>query len=198
MKFAVILVGFLLSIFFSREENRVRWVEGRTVTENDFKSKVDLSNDTDDAWGDVMTAASIAIDFKYEVKQIADDSLILDIYSFFTPEKSYMYKFFFKVFEEAYLPAMNHEQRHFDIAEIYSRKFKASIPNEISENYSKVLDSLYVIQYDSFCIITKRYDLETEHGTYDSIQITWNNEIDSILNEYSNYKNNRWAVAWSK
>lgn len=184
---------FFIQAFFFPEENKVRWEEGRTVTKDDFKSKVNLSDNG------FKSRGSISINFTYKIKQIADDSLILDIYSFFTPEESYMDKLFFDYddfFAESCLRALNHEQRHFDIAEIYSRKFKASIPNEISENYSNVLDSLYIMQYDSFCLTTKKYDIETEHGSNDSMQVVWNKTIDSILNKYSGYKNNRWAVAW--
>lgn len=87
---------------------------------------------------------------------------------------------------------LEHEQLHFDICELYGRKFYKAITelrkeDKLNEkNILKIYNRL-VNEYDEF---QDEYDDETNHSTIASAQKQWNasikNEIDK-LDAYANY-----------
>lgn len=85
---------------------------------------------------------------------------------------------------------LTHEQGHFDLAEIYARKFRAQL-DSISfhtGNYQNEIDSLFngiLAQCDE---TQNQYDLETEHGLQIKFQQDWQEFIYKelkVLEDYS-------------
>jgi hypothetical protein len=85
---------------------------------------------------------------------------------------------------------LNHEQRHFDLNEVYRRKLlaaleqisaqhesaeetKAALKQEIDATVQKILDKLKEMQ--------EIYDVETAHGSDRTGQTTWDERIDAWL-----------------
>lgn len=86
---------------------------------------------------------------------------------------------------------LEHEQLHFDICELYGRKFYKGIRglrerNKLNErNLQSLYDSL-VEEYDAF---QDEYDDETNHSTIADAQQRWNSDIHKELDKLSDFAN---------
>ena len=85
---------------------------------------------------------------------------------------------------------LNHEQRHFDLTEVYRRKFEAALKELVgvgdtskgaTEDLYRKIDELYEEIEQERQRQQKRYDDETKHGTDDAKQKEWNDRIDRWL-----------------
>jgi hypothetical protein len=87
---------------------------------------------------------------------------------------------------------LNHEQLHFDIAELYARKIRKRI-HELREMKEKDID---VYGESIKTLLTQRndrnklYDAETLHGVFEDRQKEWNLQIAKELCELKQYKIN--------
>ena len=86
---------------------------------------------------------------------------------------------------------LNHEQRHFDITEIYARKlrkkFKQSVFNS-SAQLKSFYDSETQNNESAWNNYQALYDKETKHSENDVKQAEWDNKIDNELKELEAYK----------
>lgn len=85
---------------------------------------------------------------------------------------------------------LQHEQKHFDLTEIYARKIrKAYATLENPCNYS--IETLGLI-YDKYILKLKQmqqlYDIETDHGLNKPAQYYWNDKIKTGLEHLKEYK----------
>ena len=77
---------------------------------------------------------------------------------------------------------LNHEQRHFDLCEIYTRKLRAEFAkHKFYANSNNKLDSLFSEFERKYNEAQRRYDEETAHGTKEIEQIGWDSYIDLKL-----------------
>ena len=139
----------------------------------------------------IKTAAATYSGFTYAYI-INNDSINLYAFSFFDIEQSWASK------RSKYI--LKHEQKHFDITEIYSRKFKKKImeldfssqpiDSLISQTYTYYEKKLGEIQY--------RYDNETGHGTNKEAQTSWDLLIEKELNETNKFEEPFCGIAWKK
>ena len=82
--------------------------------------------------------------------------------------------------------ALNHEQRHFDIARIIAERFKNNIiaaPLPV-ENYDGAINVAYLETLRQAYAMQTLYDKETSHGTDNAGQEEWNRRIDEQLRYY--------------
>lgn len=151
-------------------------------------------------WTDFMATAPIDPEYGavtdagiFYTSSIIADSLNLKINACFIRNQSWS----ITKYETSY--ALNHEQRHFDIAEINARKFreyalkwdgKYNISTYLSEGCESFLRSMNVMQ--------DLYDKETNHSVFRSNQQKWDRKIDSLLNVYSQYENPLVKLPWRK
>ena len=79
--------------------------------------------------------------------------------------------------------ALNHEQRHFDIARIVAEHFKQRIraENLPVSNYDGPINVDYLDAYREMDSLQKQYDAETHHGGDHAAQERWNEKIDKEL-----------------
>lgn len=95
-----------------------------------------------------------------------------------------------------YLSVLNHEQRHFDIQEFYSRYFIIQLDSLKNlnllnkDNFKSKQNTLYnkIIKISNK--FHDKYDDETNHGIKRDIQKLWDVKIDSLLQETSFIRNN--------
>lgn len=84
---------------------------------------------------------------------------------------------------------LNHERRHFDIAEIDARgvrKYLQDWSGGTLEDYNfYVLNGKKTVFIDS---LSAKYDLETDHSRDTEMQELWNNRIDSLLKASKQYE----------
>lgn len=86
--------------------------------------------------------------------------------------------------------ALNHEQRHFDITEIYSRKFKKKLleADFSTQNTDTVIRTVYTFYKNKLSETQQRYDTETNHSINTAAQETWNVFIDKELKETATFE----------
>jgi hypothetical protein len=160
----LVVVVLFLSITFpanSFDENIIEWSYNRKLTVEDFQASVDSNS---------LAAAetNYRINFSYDR---ADDTVKFDITTKFVKNGSWM-----RVRTDEIL---SHEQGHFDIAEIYTRKIRKAILGKQFNyyNFETEADSLYKIYEDSSNVIQELYDKETEHSGNTEKQIKWEKRI---------------------
>lgn len=136
---------------------------------------------------DAIAAATTASGISYEYSaNLMFNEVTLDfkVDAFFYPQESW------------YKPAvcdsitLNHEQLHFDIAELHARKmrkqlketsFSDNVKAEVREIYQNVLQELASYQ--------DRYDWETDFSRNHKAQLRWKKKIEKALLDSSQYSN---------
>lgn len=94
---------------------------------------------------------------------------------------------------------LKHEQKHFDIFEIFSRKLRMDMYNyiksnyeengfEITKEYFEQLSNQYYQLADS---MGDQYDDETQHSVNIEKQVYWNMKIALMLDDLKEYSNPR-------
>lgn len=83
--------------------------------------------------------------------------------------------------------ALNHEQRHFDIAKIVAERFRRKLYNVMLpvNNYDGIINVSYFDALRELNNLEKQYDDETAHGINNTIQNEWDIKIDSWLHEFN-------------
>ena len=105
---------------------------------------------------------------------VEEGQMVIDVKAYFIYGKSWVMKGYKKP------ELLAHEQIHFHIAEIYSRKLDAAFEKYrvdfntyTSKNYSKKMQADFDRIFDEMDAHQKLYDAETEHGTIKSKQTAW-------------------------
>lgn len=83
---------------------------------------------------------------------------------------------------------LNHEQKHFDLCEVYARKLYKSLNGGNFNAYN--LDNAYDIYnsvQEEYISMQEKYDSETNHGTIADEQKRWNEWISDQLLELEKY-----------
>ncbi len=82
--------------------------------------------------------------------------------------------------------ALNHEQRHFDIAKLVTERFKKRIiPDSLSLNdYNSEIQYQYIEAYREMNRLQEQYDGEANHGIIQGAQERWNQRLDAELRSF--------------
>jgi predicted secreted Zn-dependent protease len=84
---------------------------------------------------------------------------------------------------------LNHEQLHFDLAEVYSRKYRKALQAaKLELGNMQQAETIFNRVYSDFVKRQERYDNETEHGINTVKQGEWNAIIEIELAKYDLYK----------
>lgn len=75
---------------------------------------------------------------------------------------------------------LNHEQRHFDLAKVFTEKMKDSMAKIKNPSY-EILDSVVEHYSKKANSISEKYDILTDHGNDTEHQKIWNHQIDLWL-----------------
>lgn len=171
---------------------------GLTISVTDIKTRTSASNDTvfydpDRAltWDDFRAlpppanryAAQIMPGVSYEGHSRVDKgkiNVLLKLKVFMIKSQSWVKE----VGHNDY--ALNHEQRHFDIARLAMERFKQSLnPDSLSLNdYNSNIQYRYIEMYRGLGERQQRYDAETLHGINQAAQTHWNGQIDTELRKF--------------
>lgn len=172
---AVFLLSLFLLSFYQKKDERIIWSKDRLLTWEDFKGKAPGSG----PYG-AITFSGIGRDFIYN-----NGLITLNTGAFFYPKKSWVKE---KARNE-YL--LKHEQVHFDITEIYARKFRKKIlETKFKANGDKAkkkLLSLYSVVYKKWRAYQDLYDKETTFPINKAKQLEWNDRIARELKELEAY-----------
>lgn len=138
----------------------------------------------------IQTAAATASTFCYTYS-ISNGVLNLHSFAVFNTQRSWVKK------RSKYI--LNHEQRHFDMSEIYSRKFKKKAMQIHFENLNPgdTLSALYQDYVKKLYAAQDKYDSETNHGMNKELQNTWNTMIDAELTESVEFEKPFYPIKFS-
>ncbi|GEO08072.1 DUF922 domain-containing protein [Segetibacter aerophilus] len=151
------------------QDSRIIWNDKQPLQWFDFAGPV---NDTS-----VFDAESFAeVKFTYTFKSPTD--FYFDVFANFHKNLSW-YK---KEYQSEAL--LKHEQLHFDIAGLYSKRLKAAFDNyQYSNNYKNEIQQIFNEKKIEYHLMQKQYDEETNHSLNKERQKDWEKYIHEQLNE---------------
>ena len=170
MRFNILVSLFISWACASAQAQPVYWKQERPLNFSDFKGMPD-SNSRFYA----LTYSEINQSYKSD-----DYGIQISITHAFVPEKSWMKK------EDADSALLAHEQRHFDLSELYSRKMqyevkKLSYSKKFPDEFKKIIQK----NIDEMNEEHDRYDRETQHGLKKAEQSLWNVKIKTAFEKYT-------------
>jgi hypothetical protein len=178
MRLVIFLLGlrFILSSYIlkDKEEEVIIWQEDRSLTWNDFRGVPESRNSVASTYYNINTL----------VKEDEDNSKI-EIKAIFFPTRSWKRK------DRNDRSILIHEQKHFDITELFARKLRKKIRAGKYKSFReliKVIDKLYEENDRAMEICQDEYDRQTDHSRNGTKQREWNKRIEQALNELGDFK----------
>lgn len=158
---------------------KIIWQEGQKLVWDNFKSPVNRRNNPD-------VAAYTNCGWEYSVVKSSNPKspVKIEIKTIFNEDKSW--KDIKKINDYILL----HEQKHFDIAEIFVRKFRRTVAEKIrnSGDYDRLFQSIYNTIYKGYKNFQMSYDKDTRHGMDEVKQAEYNAAISQELENLKSYQ----------
>ena len=175
---------FLLFVVFkaysqSDDLELIPWSPDYKLTWKDFKGQ-----NADSINGMAGTCSQIeVIPYHY------NDSLIYWVTNNFNPYLSFVDSIIFELYDDGSPDLLDHEQIHFDIAEIHTRLIRKKLhelhlTDSLTTNrYSYEVKKLLTAKSE----MNRHYDSETAHSMIKSKQQEWNEKVTEQLSELDSY-----------
>lgn len=173
-----IVIWICTCIPHMQTEDTIKWGEKRKLKWSNFKANAEESSDAV-----ALTASGIT--FSYSITESSNRIINFKATAeaHFYPEKSW----FKKLQADDYI--LSHEQLHFDITELHSRKLRRDISQlDISQRLKNQLDDLHAKHLKNLTQMQNRYDLETKHSINAEKQEQWQRYVQIELEKLSYYK----------
>lgn len=153
---------------------KVFWSKNAKLTWNDFTVQED---------NDQLMSAESYSELTYETSPISLFKKIkYHVSTSFIPAKSWVKQ------DDTTAELLNHEQRHFDLWEVYARIFYKQLTESKEFSFSiRNVNILFRAIYNDCTEKQNTYDKETDHGRDPIAQQHWDYIIDSKLAELSYY-----------
>jgi hypothetical protein len=156
----------------------IMW-SSKPLTPNDFKGRYDTvvynrSNFATTLW---------KLTYFYR-KDVKTRRLEVIVYAWFDGRRSWM-----RPTQKKNTALLNHEQGHFDIAEILSRTFRKQVSATVFPDvgYAELLQSMFSELLSKTYELQNKYDVETTLGEVPAKQREWQNYIATTLASLSAY-----------
>lgn len=160
----IILILFCVFCTPLMAQDTINWKKNIKLKCEDFASATD-SNSYFSAISDIT--------IEYTIRKLSNKSNDYDfqVLCYFTRSKSWM--------KNCDSVLLLHEQTHFDISEIFARKFKDEVNIAIrSKDFEiKEVEKIYNKIFDDLNQFTLKYDKETNHSKNKKAQTIWNNKV---------------------
>jgi hypothetical protein len=175
------LVAFLLLVvqhgYSQYGESKIPWHENRKLTWSDFKKKSDSKR------------GHAAKSFVLILKKIEFNHDTIRMY----PAAGFFIKHSWVIESGQTKELLEHEQLHFDITELYARKFRKLL---LEANYKPKRASVHRVYnklnrkiYTELFARQQQYDEETEHSLNQEKQDEWNRKITEELKQLESFAN---------
>jgi hypothetical protein len=153
-------------------ESKLEWNEFYQVKWSDFQGKP-----SEYSHGDAATAVQIKAKPFYIKNEIH-----YDVWAYFNREQSWVRHHSQELLE--------HEQLHFDIAELYARKIRKEIIRLKNNNVNDVetINAAIKVLLAESDKMDIQYDAETLHGSFPKKQAKWASKIKQEMAELEQYK----------
>lgn len=168
-----LMLPILLLCFTLQAQNRIEWDESVKLTWKDFKGKPQPSNHK-------VAATNYEIGYEYWLennvfKFKVTCEFVRDL-SWVVPEGRTEY-------------ILKHEQKHFDLAEVYARKLRKDFEQgDITiKNYKRQIKSIYNRVWEECQATQAEYDRESRHSIDAYAQAKWDDIIENKLEEFEEY-----------
>lgn len=167
MKLLFLLFISMPSLLFSQKH--IEWNQQNRLSFDDFKGEIGVS-----------TAAAVsAVSIKHEIisQSIWTGRIKIKVSAIFDKSSSWVKP------EFKHLQLLAHEQGHFDITEIFSRKLQKKVDAEIksSKDFSEKFQKMYDDLYEEYFQFQTKYEVDTDYGRDAESQEKYNKLIQEIL-----------------
>lgn len=161
------LLPLLISLLFvvAPNDHLIEWKQTARLTWDDFKGAPDYESENV-----ALTSTSIQLEYGFD-----KSSLEFSVKCRFDKTKSWV-----KIQND---DVLEHEQLHFDIAELFARKLRRQLreykfnPKSVADNvnniYMKIMEEHHNMQ--------QLYDQETDHSRLENKQSEWEKRVESFL-----------------
>jgi hypothetical protein len=171
MKIVVTLVFITFgSLRALSQEEYIRWSKNVKINWTDFKGKPDT-------YSPFAAMSAVGMYYKFNSVSIGETYHVrFEIDSRFDKSRSWSKR------NLRTAKMLRHEQLHFDICELFSRKFKKEAENKVyDKNYRNEISSLFNRYTDELQKMQHKYDGETMHSTNKAKQKIWEELIHQQL-----------------
>ncbi len=166
----ITVIAFFLLPFFinAQDEQFIEWSPDKRLTWNDYLAKPSSASDA-------AAITSTALGLEYHIR---NNTLTYKIICRFSKTRSW------GKYKTDYI--LQHEQGHFDITEIFTRKLEKTIKeyNFNSQRFKKDLDKIYKKIMDEKEEFQNQYDVETDYSRNKEKQAEWLKKIEKELLKY--------------
>jgi len=163
------LVFFCFATLVSAQE-KLAWNENRQLAWDVFQSKDIAISSKAAATTSYLLNSSTK---KFTARQVK-------IEAFFVPSKSWAHRDHKTDF------VLMHEQSHFDIAELFARRFRKLISDKTMD--AKMLHNYYARIYDDYKVYQQDYENVTSHGRIHEKQLEYTAKINDEIKKLSDFK----------
>lgn len=176
MKLISLFCLLAVNVLFSQ---KIVWQEDRKLVWDNFKSPVNRKNNPD-------VAAYTHCGWEYSVVKSSNpkSAVKIEITAIFNEDRSW------KDSKRMSDYILLHEQKHFDIAELFVRKFRKEVEEKIktSGDYDKNFKAVYHKISNDYKNFQISYDKITEHGMNKEKQAEYNALIAEEIDQLKSYK----------
>ncbi|MDP9954780.1 hypothetical protein J2X97_000417 [Epilithonimonas hungarica] len=165
---------FLFIIGLAEAQDKIFWNEYRKLVWTDFESQTKPNTSQAAA----TTYCGISYLLNSSTKKFTNKQVKIE--SFFIPSKSWAHP------EHKTDNVLMHEQSHFDIAELFARRFRKVISDKTLD--VKSLQKYYERIYDDYKDYQKDYETVTNHGRIRDKQYEYTQKINSEIEKLSDFK----------
>jgi hypothetical protein len=140
----------------------IQWQADRPLTWKDFKGKPNFKTGYS-----AITFTSITYDINCQTKDSVSYAITFNLHCLFYPQASWV-----RTREHESDDLLSHEQLHFDIAELYTRKLAAAFHSAVfTRNYKEEIDDIYKKNAEEHRLMQVRYDTEVYRSM--NMQLRW-------------------------
>ena len=175
--YLLLLLPLFLCVFgyqSNNETDKIYWNNSRKLTWEDFKGIPILESPHG-------AGTACGLDYKNELR---NDSVVFFAKCFFQIKESWVKE------KDKTDKLLAHEQLHFDIAEIFARKFRKELSkySHSKKNVNALFKSMASKYGKQKGIMQCQYDKETKNSQMESKQIEWEIKIEKELKELKEFE----------
>ncbi len=153
------------------DENKIAWHENNQLSWDDYQGRPILN-------GKFNAESSLQISYRLGITKQNDDVKInFTVNCLFDKESSWVNP------KNKTNMLLEHEQLHFDIAEVYARRLRKKLSESkfTIKNYKSKSSDIFDHNFKDYQKFQAYYDAETNHGIKQMKQTIWNKKVKTLL-----------------
>ena len=176
--YRLLILAFFVCFISQEDEATITWSEDLELHWSDFRAEPKPQGNAA-----ALTASGITFGFSTTKTKTELVDFTFDVKSHFYPNQSWRIK---EPFGDIVLA---HERLHFDITELFARKFRQRILNtKFSMNISAEMEGIHNAINNELTEMQKKYDAETNHSQIVEKQKEWQNYVTLEIEKLSYYQ----------